>query len=253
MPIVLGIAAVVLLFALVTKGKDKAGQTTARGALPPKAPPAALPPFVRKVLVQRGATRDDLQRAAELSEKAGYTKLTTALNARISTAKQLIPSPWKDVTSAAWTTFVRTTANSRPPSAVSPRGLFGMFQIPVRRLVDLGVMKDPRSKMEPGPAGKPMRIWEGTWIVPEEKFLADPKLQYEVFLRSMELYRSIIAEKYKQVLGMAIEGDKPASLSGLLALSHTAGVGIHKWLVGGNIRKKFHWVTEAYQKANGIF
>lgn len=251
MPIVLGIAAVVLLFAL-TKTGEGASTPSVKGALPPKAPSAPLPPFVRKVLVQRGAPRDDLIRAAELAEKSGYPKLATALRSRTTEAKELIPSPWKDVTSAAWTRFVRVMTAGRPPTAENPRGLFGMFQIPVRRLVDLGVMADPKSKMVKTEKGQ-MRVWEGTWIIPKEKFLGDPKLQYEVFLRSMELYRSIIAEKYKPVIGMAIEGGKPATLSGLLALAHTSGAGMHKWLTNGTIRSKFTWVTDAYRKANGIF
>ncbi len=251
MGIVFGIAAVVLLIALASK-KQEEPKTTAKGLL--EAPSQPLPEFVRKVLSQAGrATKDDLLRAAEQAENAGYTKLADALKARASGARKLIHSPWKEITSAAWTRFTRVMAHDNKPTSINPKGFYGMFQMSVRRLVDLGAMANPKSRTVTAPDGKTIRVWEGTWVIPRDKFLSDPQLQYQLFERSMELYRNILAEKYKQVLGLDIEG-KPATLSGLLALAHTAGSeGMHKWLTNKNIRRKFHWVTKAYHKANGIF
>lgn len=252
MGILLGIATVVLLVALTSKRRDSS-DTSSGERLLPSSPAKQLSPFVRQVIVQPRSGKDDLERAAEEAEKGGYPKLAGALRARISGARNLIASPWKDVTSAAWTRFTTIMADGKKPSFINPKGFYGMFQISVRRLVDLGAMKNPKNRTATTAEGSKIRIWEADWLIPKEKFLGDPSTQYKLFERSMDLHRNVIAEKYQQVIGLPIDGH-PATLSGLLALAHTAGPdGMHKWLTNGDIRRKFHWVQQAYSKANGIF
>ena len=218
-----------------------------------------LPTSVKLVLTNANATAEDMLGAAVAAEKTGYPQLAVALRRRAeksSSGSSLIPSPWKDVTPAAWTHFSRVMATGASPAAVSPKGFFGLFQIGVRRLVDLGIMANPKSCQVPvarnGRTGV-VRCWTGDWIIPKAQFLSDPAMQYDLFARSLDLYRNIIAEKYKQVLGLNIE-NKKATLSGLLAVAHMAGSeGMYKWLTEGASRKKFSWVTESFNKANGIF
>jgi len=249
-----GIAAVILLYSISTKQSagDSASKADAGAAMGPPGKP--LPDFVRKAIEDAQATKEDLQKASELAAEAGFPKLQLALAARANGAKQLIPCPWKDVTSSEWTRFCSVIANGHKAGDVNPKGFFGIFQIGVRRLVDLGVMSNPITRNVNDDNGQSSRIWQGTWCkTSEKKFLNDPQEQYRLFVKSMELYRGIISEKYTKVLNLDIDG-KPATLSGLLALSHTAGSeGMYKWLTQGEIRNKFAWVTQAYHKANGIF
>jgi len=251
MGIVFGIAAVLLLVALSGKkneaasDKDGKQKDTTQGA---------LPSFVRQIIVNRNASKDDLARAALEAKNAGYPQLAQALAKRITEGKSLITSPWKDVSDGAWTRFARVISNGKKPDDIKTKGFYGMFDLGVRRLVDLGVMRDPVCSTATDPkTGAAIRIWRGQWVMPQEKFLADPKLQYDLFCKSMELYRNIIAEKYKQVLGLDINGQK-ATLSGLLALAHSCGAeGMYKWLTNPEMRERFTWVTNAYNRANGIF
>jgi len=259
MGIVLGIAAIVLVVALTRRdgrgmSTSTLGYSVTSSSLPNEITMTKpLPSFTSKVINDLSASRDDLVKAAQLAYGAGYPQLASALFKRSETASQLIESPWKDVTSAAWTRFANSIVSGNKPTSMNPKGFFGMFQTSVRRLADLGVMSNPRSKNIQLGSGQIARIWQGDWILPKEKFLTDPGMQYRYFAKSMELYRSIIMEKYKQVIGLDVDGG-PATLSGLLTLAHMAGSeGMYKWLSGREIRRKFSWVTEAYRKANGIF
>lgn len=259
MGIVLGIAAVVLVMALARRGGGVSSTSTLGHSISWEpfsgdfTMTRPLPSFTSKVIGDLSASRDDLVKAALLARGAGYPQLAAALVERSKTTGQLIESLWKDVTSAAWTRFASSIVGDNKPTTINPKGFFGMFQLSVRRLSDLGVMSNPRSKNIQLTNGQVARIWQGDWIVPREKFLTDPGMQYRYFAKSMELYRSIIMEKYKQVIGLDISGG-PATLSGLLALAHVAGSeGMYKWLSGKEIRRKFPWVTEAYRKTNGIF
>lgn len=252
-----GIAAILVALALANgQGKAAPGtRTTATGFEPPMRKTPPLPEFVKKVVTDKAATRSDLSRAAAMAAEAGYPQLAAALvdRASMSEAARAIPSPWKDVPDGSWTKFVKIMAGERKPNEVSPRGFYGVFQIGVRRLCDLGVMRSPRSKNVRGERGL-VRVWEGVWVMPQEQFLGSAAIQYKLFLRSMELYRSVIAEKYKQVIGLEIFPGRKATLSGLLAVAHQAGSeGLHKWLMDAEIRKKFPWVTAAFEQANGVF
>jgi len=228
--VALGFAAVIILAALAV---GKGGTSLDR-----------VPEFVRKVIADSNASRDDLLQAAKLSDESGYPQLGEVLRQKAEGAKKLIESPWKDVTSSAWTRFASTVAGPYKVNSINPKGMFGLFQLTVRRLTDLGIMSEPK---------KTNGAWTGTWVVPMEKFLTDATLQYATFARSMDLYRAIIAEKYKQVIGATLEG-KLITLSGLLAVAHMAGAeGLGKWIVDPEQRKRFEHVTAAYKQATGIF
>lgn len=240
MAILLGIAAVVA--AVIAAQKAKSASM-----------PAKLPADVKGVMAHKRPTRDELGRAAESADKSGYPQLAAALRARAKSAPDLIASPWVDVDSAAWTRFCRTIIADNRPGTFDPRGFYGMFRLGVRRLVDLGIMTNPRSRNVVTPDRRSVRVWNGDFIIDREKFMTSPGLQYQAFEKSMQLYRMIVSEKYKQVVGLPIENRK-ATLSGLLALCHAAGSeGMGKWLLEREYRRKFKHVTEAYLKANGIF
>lgn len=250
---ILGIAAV--LIALALAGERKGAAKSVTGFLSPVK--TNLPEFVKRVVVDLDATPEELRRASLLAHEHGYPQLGLALQKRSELAGASgtkIPSPWKDVSDSAWTRFATAVAEGHAVSEVNPRGFFGIFQLGVRRLCDLSVMSSPRSRNEKGADGQNIRIWEGTWLISKENFFSDAKLQYDLFAKSMELYRNVIAEKYKQVVGLEIFPGQKATLSGLLGIAHMAGSeGMHKWLTQSDIRQKFSWVTEAFKKTNGIF
>lgn len=233
MGIAFGLAAIVILTALA------AGKAKAAPAL------KGVPEFVQRVIADPNASRDDLLKAADAADEAGFPQLGAALRKRAETARKLIASPFKDVSGAAWTRFARVIAGRNRLGTVNPKGFYGLFQLGVRRLTDLDIMSDPKKQSDGS--------WTGTWVVPMEKFLSDPKLQYRAFAKSMELYRIVISEKFKKIIGAQIEG-KSVTLSGLLAVAHMAGSqGLEKWLTSENVRKRFSHVTEMYLKANGVF
>jgi hypothetical protein len=112
----------------------------------------------------------------------------------------------------------------------------------VRRLVDLGVMKNPKKDAK--------GVWTADWAIPKEKFLGDPAFQLKVFTVSMVGLRKQVLSRYGNALGSIIE-TQPATLSGFLAVAHYAGVaGLGKFL-SSELRKST--ATEAYKKANQIF
>lgn len=162
-------------------------------------------------------------------------------------AATVIPSPWSDVTGAAWTKFVKVIAGNRPFSYASTNNFFGAFGFGVRRLCDIGIMKDPK-KSSP-------TVWTGTWVTPKATFLGSPTVQYNALAKSMVSYRTAVIGKtdVKKVIGTTIEGKK-ATLSGLLAVAHMAGGnGMVSWLADPTARQKRTYVTTAYKNATGIF
>ncbi len=161
-----------------------------------------------------------------------------------------IPSPWPDVPHEVWTRFVMIMGRAKS-GTVSPKGHLGIFQMGMRRLGDLGLAKNVRKGERNGEQG----VWLGVWNAPlsEARFLASPELQYKIFVRSMQTYRREIERQFKNEIGREIEG-KAATLSGLLAVAHHAGIpGLEKWLKGDPPREKFPQTTAAYKAATGIF
>jgi hypothetical protein len=151
-----------------------------------------------------------------------------------------LPSPIAGVDASAWTRFVGAVA-SAPLISVSESNALGMFEMPPRRLADLGVIsKLSRTR---SPAGR--TIWTGVFVPPLtcERFLRSPDMQYRVFCKSMRDYAARIESG-------EIAKDPQMSMSGALAILHRAGPnGLQTWSEG----KQFPATQEIYERAAGIF
>jgi hypothetical protein len=237
MPTFLGLAALVGFLALMMRTGAKTYAEAADAA-------KKLPDTVKDAMTNPQATKAELDIAASTAYGAGYPKLADELATCAKKApdrKVGFPSPWRDVSHTAWTRFVRIMAVS-PASYESAKGYYGMFLFGVRRLVDLGIMKNPK---------KTATGWTADWAVPKAKFLADGALQAAALGRSMKSYRKLVIEKYGKAIGLPVAG-KPATLSGLLAVAHFAGAaGLGKWITEPTSRKSE--TTAAYTRANGVF
>jgi hypothetical protein len=82
--------------------------------------------------------------------------------------------------------------------------------------------------------------------------LADPLIQYRIFVASMRRYRSQVLAEHRSAIGTEIEG-KPATLSGLLAVAHHAGPALASWLTSAEDRRRFAKTTAAYGRTTGVF
>jgi hypothetical protein len=155
-------------------------------------------------------------------------------------------SPIQGVILVKWTRFVRTMAR-HDPRYVSPRGKFGMFGMDMRRLSDVGFVKNAHK----GNRGTECGVWVGEWKSPlsEDIYVATPAVQYESFKRSMVA----MIPKAEQFVGMPVE-DVKCTLSGLLGVGHHAGEsGIKSWVKSGEVRNKFRTTTDTFNLTNGIF
>lgn len=151
-------------------------------------------------------------------------------------------SPLDDVTFGAWESFVAEMARNRREE-VGRRGKLGAFQIDARKLADVGAM----SKAWKKPDGS----WTGAWSegLSESNFLGSMPLQYAVFVRSMRA----AAPKVSALVGSKIDG-RPATLSGLLGVSHVAGErGVASFVRDAEVRAKFPATSEVFSRTNGIF
>jgi hypothetical protein len=151
-------------------------------------------------------------------------------------------APLEDVTLGAWEKFIAEMAKN-PRETVGRKGKLGTFQIDARKLADVGAM----TKAWKQPDGS----WTGAWSagLTTEKFLGSMPLQYAVFVRSMRA----AAPKVSSLVGAKIDG-KPASLSGLLGVSHVAGErGVLSFVKDADVRKKFPATSEMFSRTNGIF
>lgn len=249
MGIILGLGGLVALVALLLKAQLKNGGNLGEGGKPYA---TGLPDTVKSTIMRgEEATRTELEIAASSATVAGYPKLGEALLTKAqkapdkSAATKGPESPWKEVSDADWRAFLKAMAVAKS-NTVAQRGNVGIFQMPVRRLSDYGLMRNPRKT---GPDG----VWTADWTIDKARFLSDPALQYKVFEKSMAQYRALILERYRAAIGTSFEG-KPATLSGLLAVAHLAGAeGLAKWLKNDPPRTKFKATTAAYARANGIF
>jgi hypothetical protein len=151
-------------------------------------------------------------------------------------------APLDDVTLGAWESFVAEMAKA-PKASVGRKGKLGAFQIDARKLADVGAM----SKAWKKPDGS----WTGSWSagLTESAFLGSMPLQYAVFVRSMRA----AAPKVSSLVGAKIDG-KPASLSGLLGVSHVAGErGVASFVRDADVRARFPATSEVFGRTNGIF
>jgi hypothetical protein len=160
--------------------------------------------------------------------------------------------PIVGVSANAWVGFVKLNVG---PNVVTRHYRYGAFGFTVRRLVDLGAMKNPRSIRQPGGVqkGGPSIVWAADWINPSslQAFLREPMEQYRLFAESMRLYSEEAV--IKAAVGQTVDG-KTVTLSGALELAHRGGLpGIQSWLQDPKERKQFRWTTEAFEAVNGLF
>jgi hypothetical protein len=249
----LGGLVTLIALAMRAQAKERSeGHTTGIDESTPKPYAGGLPEDVKKIVIRhaRGAnppTKTELELAASSASMAGYDKLgdelyNQAKNAPVDGPRRGVPSPIPQVSDADWTKFVKKMATAKVSDA-SPKGV-GMFQMTIRRLTDFGVLANPK---------KTNGVWSADWLIPKEKVLSDPKLQYKLFERSMVAYAKTIKSKFDASINTEYE-DHPATLSGLLAVAHAAGEnGLGKWIANDPPRSKFKTTTAAYLSANGIF
>lgn len=155
-------------------------------------------------------------------------------------------SPLPGVPRGAWLRFVRVSVVG-PAGSRSPRGRLGLFGLTPRHLCDVGLMTSARKSSVGGEAG----VWTGEWRAPltEEKFLASRPVQYRAFTAST---RKTLPAASPHV-GKKVDGEV-ATLSGLLAVAHSAGTrGVAGWVADPSVRAKFPATTRAFKKANQIF
>lgn len=157
-------------------------------------------------------------------------------------------APLVGVKLGAWEKFVGVMAAS-PRDAVSARYRLGAFGMDARRLADVGAM----TKAYKGSYGTEVGVWLGNWApsLTESAFLGSMPLQYAAFVRSVR--RSTAAPEVSGFVGEVVDG-VPCSLSGLLGVSHVAGVaGVASWVKDPVVRRKFAATTEVFKKTNGLF
>jgi hypothetical protein len=147
-----------------------------------------------------------------------------------------------------WLQFLRVAACGTPQT-VTPIFRLGTFEMTVRRLCDLGVMKNPRKKQYKGHP-----CWDADWKAPKTlaEFQASPMVQYQLFVKSIKGFFG--SPEVAKAIGQIIDG-KPITQSGALMLAHRAGLnGMKSWIAESSVREQFsNNTTSFFLKANGIF
>lgn len=194
--------------------------------------------------------------ASIAAKKAGNKPLGQALakaakGAAVSAPGAAYKSPFPKVSNEAWTAYVHGL-RGRDPKAITPAYYLGLFGFGMRRLVDLGLAKNPVQVEKNG-----RKVWDATWIPSltpgPEKFLADADLQYQTFIKSTTADARAIGTQMPKALGSEIGGVK-ATLSGLLAVAKQAGIaGLKSWATDEETRKKYPNTSAVFAKMNGIF
>jgi len=100
------------------------------------------------------------------------------------------------------------------------------------------------------------KIYMGSFIPPMsmERFLSSPKIQYQVFKKSMKEYNKAIDTSGLSRLIDEEIGIEVLTLSGLLGLVSQAGIkGTKGWLTNPQDRERFPHTTKTFLDTNGIF
>ena len=206
----------------------------------------------------------DLEDAAEIARRAdvlegmGYERTATHLREHAARVRgvprrhgtpMLFRSPLPEASDAQWARFVRLMQVG-DVAAVTPTGQVGIFQTRLKRLEDLGLVSDVRRVHHAGTAPS----WTATFRPPLTlaRLLSDPLLQYRIFVVSMKRYRDEVLARHRDAIGKVIE-DKPATLSGLIAVSQHAGPALGSWIASEADRKRFKQTTAAYSRTTGVF
>lgn len=243
---VAGIAAFVLIILALSRSSAHAEE---------KAPAAAAQAVADANLTSDPAKLDAY---ASDAERAGYPQTADAIRKRAANiragGKALPPipgdlrSPIPEASAASWTRFVKLMGDGNKSDTISPRGHLGIFQMSLPRLADLGLVTNLHKDRATGK-------YSADWVAPltQEKFLGDPKLQYDTFVRSTVADRKAILARHEDKIGKVI-ARKVATLSGLLTVARQAGLsGLAVWLASGANKVKFPKTSSAYLRGNGVF
>jgi len=156
-------------------------------------------------------------------------------------------SPIAAVPLTDWKRFAKSFINAENDVTDSFR--YGIFEMSVRRLCDLGLMVKPHTTATRSGKLVWLATWEAPWTL--KTFLADHSAQYQTFCTSMVDYSH--AEGVRDLVGRAVD-TRIATLSGLLAVAHRAGLqGLGTWFANGAEREAFSHTTALFQLVNGIF
>ena len=200
----------------------------------------------------------EIERRADELEGIGYERTAGHLRgqaARLRGERQppqrkapVFSSPIPEASDEQWARFVRLMQTG-DVAAVTPTGQVGIFQTRLKRLEDLGLAKDVQRVQKDGAPN-----WTATFRPPLTlaRTLSDPLLQYRIFVASMKRYRDEVLARHRAAIGKEIEG-KPATLSGLMAVSQHAGPALASWRTNEADRRRFKQTTAAYSRTTGVF
>lgn len=182
----------------------------------------------------------------------GAVVLAANLTPEEATHREPVAVPLEGVAPQVWVAFVRHFVS---PNVVTKHFRYGVFGMTVRRLVDLGVMKNPRSlRQKGGPQkGGPSIVWVAKWVPPLnlEGFLRDTMGQYRLFAESIRRFAN--EAPVKECVGREVDGQS-VTLSGALAVAHRGGLpGFDAWFRESKQRSQFKWTTQAFERCNGLF
>ena len=201
---------------------------------------------------------EEIDRRADELTGIGYEKTAGHLHARAEvlrtgrlrrrSVRAPYTSPIPEASDEQWARFVRLM-QAGDIAAVTPGGQVGLFQTRLKRLEDLGLVREVRRVKGDG-----TNRWTATFRPPLtlQRLLSDPLLQYRIFAASMRRYRDEILAHHRATLGTEIEG-KRATLAGLLAVAHHAGPAFASWLANPDDRRRFARTTHAYQTTTEVF
>jgi hypothetical protein len=160
-----------------------------------------------------------------------------------------LASPLDGISDEDWSHFAGLLED--PHNKVNDRWELGIFKIGARRLVDLGMAKDPRQVQRDGKS-----VWIADFIPPlsMQIFVNDEHLQYDTFVKEMQyLSRGIEERGTKGKIPLSIHGVSPTR-SGLLAVAKLAGLqGLDSFMKDNGDWDKFPNTRDAFLKANGVF
>ena len=165
----------------------------------------------------------------------------------------LTRSPLPEASDPAWRRFVSVIGDGKSNS-VTPNYHLGIFRQGARKLVDLGVMTNPR-RGRPAAVGDysgDRDVWIGDWVAPYslERFLSDPGLQLQLFRHDVGKLRSLVLQRHRDAIGQPRDG-KIITLSGLIAVAlRTGSKGLGDWL---STKRAVDNTTRAFVEATGLF
>jgi hypothetical protein len=164
-----------------------------------------------------------------------------------SVQRQALASPLEEVSDEDWTKFV-AALRTADLNSVTDSGALGMFGFKLRRLEDIGLMKNV-SPINDRKKGKGKMSWTGDWVLPlsQDIFLGSPSIQYRALAASSQLYTLALTDG--EIKQPEIEGE--ISLSGVLALLHKCGArGFEQW---SDKDKRKPSTIALFEAANGLF